>query len=252
VGALPAPPNPMPARSIPERFLVAFSLAGEQRALVRAIAEATEEKLGTGTVFFDEWFEAYLAGYDADLKLQEIYARGCALAVVCISSHYGDKPWTLAEHSAIRARAMQARAAADERERQGVLPVRVGDGEVEGILFNTIVPDVRGRAPDASAELIVERLRLVVPELAEAPPSTSSLPPANPSYVPPGGPERVGLHERLVRLYPRRKDIEARAAELGLTDLPESNDPDELWANVLRRLCNGHVDISGLLHRRGR
>lgn len=218
----------MPARKVPERFLVAFSLAGEQRALVRAIAEATEAKTGFGTVFFDEWFEAYLAGDDADLRLQAIYAQRCVLAVVCISGHYGDKPWTLAEHAAIRARVMQARAAEDERERMGVLPIRVGDGEVEGLLFNTIAPDVRQRGPAKAAELIVERLRLVVPEPAAAPPSTLPPAPPNPIYVPPGGPERMGLHETLVKLFPRPRDIEARAAELGITDLPESSDPDEL------------------------
>ena len=75
----------MPTRDVPERFLVAFSLAGEQRDLVRTIAEAVENKLGCGAVFLDEWFEHYIAGDDADLKLQDIYGRRCDLAVVCVS-----------------------------------------------------------------------------------------------------------------------------------------------------------------------
>ena len=41
------------ARPLPDKFLVAFSFAGEQRDLVRAIAEAVEQELGGGTVFFD-------------------------------------------------------------------------------------------------------------------------------------------------------------------------------------------------------
>jgi hypothetical protein len=45
------------ARKMPERFLVAFSLAGEQRELVRAVAEEVERRLGESTVFYDEWFE---------------------------------------------------------------------------------------------------------------------------------------------------------------------------------------------------
>lgn len=150
---------------MPDKFLVAFSFAGEQRDLVRAIAEAVEQELGRGTVFLDEWFEPYLAGDGADLKLQEIYAGRCALAVVCVSERYGGKPWTLAEHAAILARVMQARAAADERERHGVLPIRVGEGEVKGILFNTIVPDVRERGSLKAAELVIERLRLIMPDL---------------------------------------------------------------------------------------
>jgi hypothetical protein len=54
------------------RFLVAFSLAGEQRELVRAIAEEVERMLGTGSVFLDDWFEYYIAGDDADLRLQNV------------------------------------------------------------------------------------------------------------------------------------------------------------------------------------
>jgi len=155
----------MPARQPSDKFLVAFSFAGEQRDLVRAIAEAVEKKLGHNTVFLDEWFEHWLAGADADLKLQKIYGRGCALAVVCISEHYGNKPWTRHEHAAVRARVIQARTASDDREQSGILPIRVGDGDVEGILFTDIVPDVRTRSADQAAELVVDRLRLVIPDL---------------------------------------------------------------------------------------
>lgn len=42
-------------------------------------------------------------------------------------------------------------------------PIRVGDGDIEGIPFNAIIPDVRKKSIDQSAELIVERLRLVLP-----------------------------------------------------------------------------------------
>jgi hypothetical protein len=159
----------MSLRDVPEKFLVAFSLAGEQRELVREIAEAVETRLGRGSVFLDEWFEHYIAGDDADLKLQDIYGVRCELAVVCVSDHYGSKPWTQAEHRAIRARFMKCSVAADKRERESILPIRVGDGEVEGILFNAIVPDVRERGAVASAELIIARLGLVKTESKSGP-----------------------------------------------------------------------------------
>jgi hypothetical protein len=152
-------------RKLPEKIHVAFSFAGEQRELVRRIAEAVEARLGYGTVFLDEWFEHYLGGEDADLELQEIYGKRCELAVVCVAERYGKKPWTRAEHAAIRARYMQACTSDDERDRYRVLPIRVGDGDVEGINFNTIVPDVRGRTADAAADLIVSRLELALGEL---------------------------------------------------------------------------------------
>lgn len=174
----------MPTRAVPDKFLVAFSLAGEQRELVQAIAKAVENQLGRGTVFLDEWFEYYLAGDDADLKLQDIYGQRCELAVVCVSERYGSKPWTQAEHRAIRARFMKCSGAGEKRERDSILPIRVGDGEVEGILFNAIVPDVRSRSTTESAELIIARLRLLRPELGavsgDAPPE-----PAWPETPPP-------------------------------------------------------------------
>jgi hypothetical protein len=171
----------MAARKFSNEFAVAFSFAGEQRDFVRAIAEAVEARLGPSTVFFDEWFEHYIAGNDADLTLQAIYGDRCALAVVCVSGHYGDKPWTRAEHEVIRVRQMKARGSADQRDRLGILPIRVGDGDVPGILFNTIVPDVRKRAASETAELIVNRLD----ELRQQPIEPRPLAPAQaPNRVP--------------------------------------------------------------------
>jgi hypothetical protein len=87
----------MALRDLPERFLVAFSFAGEQRGLVRAIAEAVEQCLGRGMVFYDSWFESNVAGGAADLKLQDIYTSRSELVAVCASQQYGEKPWTIAE-----------------------------------------------------------------------------------------------------------------------------------------------------------
>lgn len=146
---------------------MAFSFAGEQRDLVRAVAEAVERQLGSPNVFLDEWFEHYIAGDDADLKLQEIYGERCVLVVVCISARYGGKPWTLAEHAAIRARQMKSRTSNNKRDRLGILPIRVGDGDVEGVLFNAIVPDIRNGSVAEAADLVVERLRLILPTLQD-------------------------------------------------------------------------------------
>jgi hypothetical protein len=146
-------------REFPERFQVAFSFAGAQRDIVRAVAEHVEHLLDRGSVFFDEWFEYYIAGDDADLRLQDIYQKRAELVVVCVSSAYNDRPWTQLEHRAIRALTMSLGRMSQESLR--LLPIRVGDGDVEGIHFNAIVPDVRGRSPDAIAQLIAARLEHV-------------------------------------------------------------------------------------------
>jgi hypothetical protein len=186
-------------RPLADKFHVAFSFAGEQRELVRAIAGAVEAALGEGTVFFDEWYEPYLAGADADLKLQKIYGEGCALAVVCVSERYGGKAWTQAEHEAIRARLMKARASPDPSERDAVLPIRVGEGEVAGILFTAIVPDVRTRPVAQTTELILDRLYLVRPDLK---PQKAAEPTAGPSWPKEPVPFSHGLADRTKREWP--------------------------------------------------
>lgn len=155
----------MPNRQLPQKFLVAFSFAGEQRELVRSIAQGVEQCLGSSSVFLDEWFEYYIAGDDADLKLMKIYGRQCELVVVCVSERYGDKAWTQAEHRAIRDRLMQISDSSIESDRHRILPIRVGDGDVPGILLNAFVPDVRKKSLAESVALIVDRLRLILPGL---------------------------------------------------------------------------------------
>src|SRR5690348_12676381 len=97
------------------------------------IAQEVEAILGRSTVFYDAWYEHWMAGLDADLLLQKLYGEKTELVVMCVSGEYGDKPWTRTEHRAVRARLMQA-ATAEDRHR--IFPVRVGDGEAEGVLLN--------------------------------------------------------------------------------------------------------------------
>jgi hypothetical protein len=149
-------------RDVPDRFLVAFSFAVEQRDLVRSLAKAVEHVLGDNTVFLDEWFEFYIAGHDADKKLQDIYGKRTELVVECVSKEYGEKLWAQAEHETIRVLSMQARTSKSRNERLRVLPLRVGDGDVEGIPANAIVPDIRNKPPEEVAADIVQRLKLVL------------------------------------------------------------------------------------------
>jgi TIR domain len=184
--------DPMPLRDVPEKFQVAFSFAGEQRDLVRSIAVAVEERLGRSKVFLDEWYEAYIAGADADTLLQDIYLERCEVAVVCISERYGNKPWTRAEHAAVRDRVNRSRVSDSDKDRLGVLPIRVGDGEVKGIPeFTTIVPDVRTKLLDETVALILDRLRFAVPESRQ--PGTS---PARPPWPDEPTPYEPGLADR--------------------------------------------------------
>lgn len=153
-------------RDFPAKFLVAFSFAGEQRGLVGALAEALENRLGRGTVFYDTWFPHRLAGIGSgDTKLQNIYGERSELVVIGVSEAYGSKSWPLTEGDAIRALHMRLRTSGKKEDSDRILPLRVGDGEVEGIttLFNSIIPDIRGWAIENTVDLILKRLQYVFP-----------------------------------------------------------------------------------------
>ena len=239
----------MAAREIPDKFQVAFSFAGEQRDLVRSIAEAVERRLGRGTVFLDEWFEYYLAGNDADLKLQRLYSEQCELAVVCVSKRYGDKPWTKAEHAAIRARQMKLQESMVKGDEHRVLPIRVGDGNIEGILFNAIVPNVCERHADETTELIIERLLLIVPDLKirNDPPPTGLFWPDSPlpSLEWPMA-DHSGARDAFACLLTR--DAPWRLLPLrGLSETGKSHITRQMLANALQvsDLACGRFDFKG-------
>jgi len=85
--------------------------------------------------------------------------------VFCISKPYGNKQWTKVEFEAIRALKMQLSLSTAKSDRLRILPLRVGDGDVEGIFVNTICPDIREKPAAQTAELIINRLRLIRPDL---------------------------------------------------------------------------------------
>jgi hypothetical protein len=233
---------------MPEKFLVAFSLAGAQRELVRAIAEAVEQRLGRGTVFFDEWYEHYLAGEAADLKLQKIYGTQSTLAVLCVSKDYDDRSWTRAEYEAIRARMFAARTSPDQRQRDAVLPLRVGDGDVEGILITAIVPDVRERGAAQAAQLIVDRLGLIDPGLTTAQAETSSEPqwPADPPTLSWPMADHSGAREAFARLL--TAGVDQRYLPIrGASETGKSHITRQMLANALAipDLACGRFDFKG-------
>ena len=205
----------MTVREVPVRFAVAFTLAGEQRQLVLPIAQEVEAILGRSMVFYDNWYEHWIAGWDADLLLQRLYGEMAELVVMCVSGAYGDRSWTRTEHRAVRARLMQA-ATAEDRLR--ILPVRVGDGQVEGVLFNEIVPEVRDKTPIEVAELIVARLNLVRGYIGGLAPTAARWPSDIPAMQWPmadHGEVRAAFEKLLCEASPERALLVRGASETG-------------------------------------
>lgn len=167
----------MEFRDLPERFLVALTFSGEERPLIEALAVALEERLGRGLVYYDDWFRHYFVGDDADVKMQRVYLERTELVVLGVSGSYGAKPWTRAEHRAVRSLDLSLSTSARERDRYRILQLRVGDGEVQGVLANTVALDIRNWPVAKTVDLIVNRLQLASPRvrLLQAPERQASL-----------------------------------------------------------------------------
>ena len=128
---------------------------------------------------------------------------------------------------------MQLRTSKDKKDADRILPLRVGDGEVAGILFNTICPDVRQRPAEHTAELIVNRLRLIVPD-AE-PPSSS---PPRFVYLAECTPDMEGPQNRM----------RAFLSDLGWSVLPSEPYPSSEFQARLEadlRQCLAFVQLLG-------
>ncbi len=187
------------------RFEIAISFAGDnKRDLVREVAKLLREKVGEGKVFFDEWFEAELAGPDAQIVLQNYYRKMTRLVVTCACQRYNEKPWTQEEWRAIQAFERDLRDAGTENvKRMRFLPLRFGDGDIDGLFSTAIVPDVRNRAPQEIAELILERLDLAKHESAEPAEREPTIPPPS---KPPDSEVILALEERVKKIHVDRDE----------------------------------------------
>jgi hypothetical protein len=95
--------------------------------------------------------------------LQRIYLTATRLVVCGICKRYAEKPWTQDEWRAIQVFERRLRpgdAGGSPADRNRFLPLRFGDGEVDGVFETAIVPDGRDRSAEQIAALILERLQL--------------------------------------------------------------------------------------------
>jgi sulfatase modifying factor 1 len=138
--------------SLAERYNVALSFAGEDRAYARALADALKQR-GV-KVFYDEYEEANLWGEDLYTYLSDLYQNRAQYVVMFLSQHYAAKLWTNHERRASQARAFQ-------ESRSYILPIRLDDTTVEGVLPTTGY--IRwSKEADSIADLILKKLGIII------------------------------------------------------------------------------------------
>lgn len=139
------------SRARPETadYDVALSFAGEDREYVQSLADALTSK-GV-KVFYDEFEQADLWGKDLYTHLVDIYGRRARFTVMFVSDAYRSKLWTNHERKAAQSKAFTQNS-------EYILPVRIDDTEIPGMLPTTGYVRASEKTPAQLASLLVEKL----------------------------------------------------------------------------------------------
>lgn len=129
---------------------IAISFAGEDRQIAEQLAAILVNK-GLN-IFYDEYEKADLWGKDLYVHLQKIYRTEAKFCLMLISEHYARKQWTNHER-----RAAQARAIAESTEY--ILPLRLDDAPIEGVLDTVGYIDYRRSTPEQISDLVNQKIR---------------------------------------------------------------------------------------------
>lgn len=131
------------------QYDIAISFAGEDRDVAHAIAsKLTSEGV---SVFYDEFEKADLWGKDLYEHLISVYKDKSKYCLMLLSENYSKKLWTTHERKAAQARAFR-------ESKEYILPLRLDDAEVTGILETTGYLDYRNETADSVAEQILIKI----------------------------------------------------------------------------------------------
>jgi hypothetical protein len=133
---------------------VAISFAGENRDLARQLFEILKSK-GI-RVFYDENEQATLWGKDLYEYLSEAYFNRARYCLMIVSEYYKIKNWTRLELRSAQARAFQ-------QTEEYILPIRLDDTELPGLLETVGYIDARRKTPEEIGNLVIQKLTISTP-----------------------------------------------------------------------------------------
>jgi hypothetical protein len=128
---------------------VALSFAGSDRKYAERLAE--ELRAVGVAVFYDQFDQAALWGKNLHAYLTELYRLRARYCVVFLSANYGREGWTRLELDAALAREF-------EYGHEYILPIRLDDTTVPGILPTRGYLDWRKYSVDAIVDMVRTRL----------------------------------------------------------------------------------------------
>lgn len=112
--------------AIPDIFDVAISFAGTERDQAQQLAEALRD--AGFTVFYDDFYPEQLWGKNLTIFFDQIFRKKARHCVMFVSKEYRIRKWTIHEAGSAFARALEEKGA------EYILPIRVDDTELEGLL----------------------------------------------------------------------------------------------------------------------
>ena len=138
--------------SMPNRSLnigIAISFAGEDREIAENIASRIKAK--NYSIFYDKYEKSTLWGKDLYTYLSTIYQDKASFCIILISNAYSKKLWTKHELKSAQARAFK-------ENREYILPIRLDNTELEGILPTTGFLDFTDTSYEEIVTLVEEKL----------------------------------------------------------------------------------------------
>ena len=136
------------------KYDIALSFAGEDRQDVEKIAEIL--KANDIKVFYDKYEVVGLWGKDLYSHLNNLYQNEANYCVMFISRYYAEKLWTNHERKSAQARAFAAK-------KEYILPVRLDDTSIDGILPTVGYIDGTKYSPLELTNLIINKLHEMGP-----------------------------------------------------------------------------------------
>ena len=137
---------------------VVLSFAGEDRHHAEELA-ALLKKNGY-KVFYDKYELAQLWGKNLYTHLSSVYKDNARYCVMFLSEHYARKLWTNRERESAQARAF-------EENEEYILPVRLDDTEIPGILPTVGYLDLRSMSINGIYQVLVEKLSSRTPQIVD-------------------------------------------------------------------------------------
>ena len=214
-----------------KKYDVALSFAGEDRQYAKELAELL--KSGGYSVFYDEFERAELWGKDLYVDFSSVYRDLAHYCVVFMSKHYARKPWTNHERKSAQARAF-------EEDREYILPVRLDDTEIPGILPTDGYLDLRLMSIEAICQVLVEKLSDTTSQT-----ETTGIPMPAAAESDSGEFALLLTEERKLYFFSVQSTC-WDSTEISLELLPESSE-DAAFLRSLRKNCRAIVPIRNTL-----